>query len=91
MARLTRRRFLATGAVASATTAGAILGVNQVAKVLTNSDAATAEELSAGASAGPMVAYVRHPESGELGLLVGNREVIVKDRDLVARLLRATH
>lgn len=37
----------------------------------------------------PVVAYVRDHQSGELELMVGEREVIVHDRDLVARILNA--
>jgi hypothetical protein len=35
------------------------------------------------------VAYVSDATSGELTLLVGEREVVVHDRDLVNRLLNA--
>jgi 3-hydroxyisobutyrate dehydrogenase-like beta-hydroxyacid dehydrogenase len=37
----------------------------------------------------PVVAYVGDAGSGELTLLVGEREVVVHDRDLVNRLLNA--
>ena len=36
-----------------------------------------------------VVAYVRDAGSGELTLLVGEREIVVHDRDLVNRLLNA--
>ena len=36
-----------------------------------------------------LVAHVADPSSGTLTLLVGEREVVVHDRDLVARLARA--
>lgn len=36
-----------------------------------------------------VVAYVKDPRSNELRLLVGEREVIVNDRDLVTRILNA--
>jgi hypothetical protein len=38
---------------------------------------------------GPLVAYLRDVAGGEIGLLVGTREIIVRDRELVQRLLRA--
>jgi hypothetical protein len=38
---------------------------------------------------GPLVAYLRDVAVGEIGLLVGTREIIVRDRELVQRLLRA--
>jgi hypothetical protein len=37
----------------------------------------------------PVVAYVEDVESGELHLMVGEREVVVHDRDLVNRILNA--
>jgi hypothetical protein len=44
----------------------------------------------AGAS-GPLVAYVTDMQRGELTLMVGEREVVIHDRDLTARLARAAH
>ncbi|HEY7044432.1 MAG TPA: hypothetical protein VH419_12250 [Nocardioidaceae bacterium] len=37
----------------------------------------------------PLVAYVTDPSKGRVSVMVGEREVVVHDRDLVARLLRA--
>jgi len=37
----------------------------------------------------PLVAYLRDVAVGEIGLLVGTREIIVRDRELAQRLLRA--
>ena len=37
----------------------------------------------------PVVAYVQNPKAGVLHLMVGEREVIVEDHDLVARILNA--
>ena len=37
----------------------------------------------------PVVAYVQNPRAGVLHLMVGEREVIVEDHDLVARILNA--
>ena len=37
----------------------------------------------------PVVAYVQDPKAGVLHLMVGEREVIVEDHDLVARILNA--
>jgi hypothetical protein len=36
-----------------------------------------------------VVAYVKNPASGEISVMVGEREVIVHDRKLAARLSRA--
>ena len=35
------------------------------------------------------MAYVQDPKAGVLHLMVGEREVIVEDHDLVARILNA--
>jgi len=37
----------------------------------------------------PVVAYVKDHKSAELRLMVGEREVVVHDRDLVTRILNA--
>jgi hypothetical protein len=38
---------------------------------------------------GPLVAYVKDAQAGEVSLLVGEREVVVHDRELVARIANA--
>lgn len=38
---------------------------------------------------GPLVAYIEDVRSGTLSLLVGDREVVVTDRALVARIANA--
>ncbi len=80
----TRRTFLvAAGAGAAAVGVAAIAPAAQ---------AAPAERPPAGKSSPggePMVAYVSNPGNGQLTLLVGEREVLVTDRELVARLARA--
>lgn len=87
MANLTRGRFLKQG---SATVAGvAAAGVLAGAPHLT---AHAAPALSVGerpAVQGPLVAHVRDIASGEVALMVGAREVVVHDHELVARLLKA--
>jgi hypothetical protein len=37
----------------------------------------------------PMVAHISDPASGVVSLLVGEREIIVRDRDLVGRITSA--
>lgn len=51
--------------------------------------AATPEDLARAASR-PMMLHVRDARRGEIGILVGEQEVVVNDRALVAKLLRAT-
>jgi hypothetical protein len=38
---------------------------------------------------GPLVAYVKDAKAGKVSLLIGEREVVVHDRELVARLANA--
>jgi hypothetical protein len=78
----TRRNFLiATGAAGVA------------AAVTTSAQAAPARQpaapVSAPADAEPMVAHISDPRSGVISLLVGDREVVVTDHDLVGRITRA--
>ena len=75
--------------------AGAAVGAAVTAAALTRSDgdrpaaaAGTADALPAGAS-GALVAYVRDLRSAEVSVMVGEAEVVVHDRDLVARLAAA--
>jgi hypothetical protein len=77
----TRRTFLiASGASAAAVgMAAATPGVA----------AARTPEATLPSDATDLVAHVADPHSGTLTLLVGEREVVVHDRDLVARLARA--
>jgi hypothetical protein len=41
------------------------------------------------ALSGPLVAHVRDFNTGEIAVLIGEREVIYRDPDLVMRLLKA--
>ena len=75
-----RRKFLA--ATGAGVAAGAVVGISGSA-----SEAATARRRNAATE--PVVAYVQDPRAGVLHLMVGEREVIVEDHDLVARILNA--
>ena len=76
-----RRRFL--GVVgAGAITAGA-------ATVLPDTALAQESRLHPESARESLVAHVADPTSDEVTLLVGEREVVVHDRDLVTRLLNA--
>ena len=78
MSDTSRRKFLAvTGASAAAGTVALTSG---------RSAAATRRPGSAKES---VVAYVQDHRSGELRLMVGEREVVVHDVDLVTRILNA--
>jgi hypothetical protein len=77
-----RRGFLATAAV------GAV-GVGAAA-VAPNAQAAHTHQRPVPAdAAGPLVAHVADVHGDTVTLMVGEREVVVHDRDLVARLARA--
>jgi hypothetical protein len=75
-----RRKFLAaTGAGVAAGTVAGLGGGTAQAETVRSLDAATE----------PVVAYVQDPAGGVLHLMVGEREVIVEDHDLVARIVNA--
>ncbi len=77
----TRRGFLViAGAGAAAAGAAALAPSAEAAAVTAPADAT-----------GPLIAYVTDMQRGEVTLMVGEREVVVHDRDLAARLARAAH
>ena len=81
MSDTSRRTFLAvTGAGAAAAGTVGITG-----------GTATAAETrrTPGSARETVVAYVKDHNSSELRLMVGEREVVVDDRDLVTRILNA--
>lgn len=83
MAGSTRRNFLiASGA------AGVAAAVTTTAEASPLRGRA-ARPVQAPADAQPMVAHIGDPHSGVISLLVGEREVVVKDPDLVGRITRA--
>ena len=79
MSETNRRNFLAvTGMGAVAGTVG-----------LTAGPASAATRRLTGIAQEPVVAYIEDHDSDELTLSVGEREVLVHDRDLVTRILNA--
>jgi hypothetical protein len=93
MSDTTRRRFLAAAGVgaagvAVATVAGATgataLGASHSPSVSEDND----NSLPAGASGG-LVAYVDDVRDGRVSVLVGEQQVVIRDRALVARLAKA--
>lgn len=77
MSDTSRRKFLA------ATGAGAVAGTVAV------TGTAEAAGPRPGSAREPVVAYVSDHRLAEVVLMVGEREVVVQDRDLVNRILNA--
>ncbi|HEV7205813.1 MAG TPA: hypothetical protein VGN18_14480 [Jatrophihabitans sp.] len=77
MSRPTRRNFLVSTGVGAAAIGAAVIAPD---------DAVASGP--AGAT-GPLVAYVTDVRRGEITLMVGERDVVVRDVDLAARLARA--
>jgi hypothetical protein len=87
MSRMSRRAFLSSaGAVTGAAALGAAMAGPRLA-------AATAGAVDAHGDGplpeSPVVAYVRDPKKGEVAVVVGDREVAVKDAALVRRIVDA--
>ena len=80
MTETSRRKFLAVagGGAAASTVVG-----------LTGGTAEAATTRGKGAATEPVVAYVHNPKAGVLHLMVGERDVVVEDHDMVARILNA--
>jgi hypothetical protein len=91
MTKQTRRRFLKQSSVGVATvgvTVGVLAAAPRLAAVAAPANTSVTA-LSTDTMSGPLTAYVRDLARGELGVLVGTREVILRDPDLVVRLLKA--
>jgi len=88
MAKVSRRRLLKTTSIGAATV-GMLAAAPHLAALAAPATEQT-PELSATSLPGPMVTYVRNLAKGEVGILVGEREIVYHDTDLVKRLLKAT-
>ena len=80
MSETSRRKFLAAAGVGAAAV--------PIALATGTANAAEARR-KPGSAREPVLAVVTDHRSGELTLLVGEREVVVRDRDLVTRILNA--
>ena len=92
MTKLTRRSFLKQTSV-SAATLGLLPAIPALAAI-PQPEAAAAEMSATSAgptSIGPMIVHVSDASRGEVTLLVGAREIVFRDRRLVARLIKAAH
>lgn len=83
---LTRRSFLRHTSVGAATL-GLLPGLPALAAVHVSPE--TAVTKGSVPVTGPIIAHVSDIANGEIALLVGSREIIFRDPQLVARLVRA--
>jgi hypothetical protein len=65
--------------------AGAAAGITAIGALVTSQ----AEADSGPVGSEPVVAYVKNPQDGEISVMSGDREVIVRDRKLAAEIARA--
>ena len=88
MAKVTRRTFLSTtvGAAGGVAAMGLIAGPGTLVEAAQN----VAEASDGPMSSEPMTAYVRDAATGEISVMVGHREIVTKDPQLIRRLQRAT-
>ena len=85
-----RRAFFRRAGGASVLTAGALAaGSAASAAELTHSVSTAALRTAAERADGPVSFYVRNAATGELGVLTGEREVVVTDPALLNQLLTA--
>lgn len=85
MPTFTRRGLIKQSSLGAAT-AGALLAVPGLA----SGPAEAAAAASVALPTEPMAAYVRNAASGEVSLLIGRREIVIHDPELVRRLAQAT-
>jgi len=88
MAELTRRGFIKKSS-AGAAALGAVAMATQLASAAPKSGDALTAGRSAVALKGPLVADVRNAATGEIAILYGTKEIILHDRELVAKLVKA--
>jgi hypothetical protein len=88
MDKLTRRIFFKQASVSIATT-GMLAAAPTLTTVVETPEAPAAAEVAATVVPETLVAHIRDFASGEVGLMVGTQEIIYRDTELVARLLRA--
>ena len=88
MAAVSRRGFL-SGAASMGVGVALATSIPGAALLAGAEDEAPEADIADGAMAEPLVAQVRDAASGEISIMSGMREVVVKDTQLVQRLLRA--
>ena len=88
MGELTRRTFLARASIATAAVTGGAAAISSMmASAIPAATAMPAVRGVTPALGEPLVAHVKNIATGEVAVLMGTREVVYRDRALVARLL----
>jgi hypothetical protein len=87
MSDVTRRHFIRQASAAAAA-AGAVTVLPTIASAHA-STTLSAHEVSSAAAHGPIIAHIKDVARGEIALLVGEREIVIRDRVLVRRLVKA--
>lgn len=88
MSNSTRRGFLAASGVGAAAVGVAAIAPSIAGGRRTDSDTSSTED--AAEVKGPLVAYVKDASTGEVAVMVGENEVLVTDKKLVAHIARVT-
>ena len=87
MTDLNRRLFLKQTSAGAATLA--LLSSVSALAVISESPQDTIQEAADTTVNGPLIAHVSDAATGEVALLLGSREIIFRDPQLVARLMKA--
>ncbi len=89
MAKIARRRFLKQTSIGVATVgvaAGVFTAAPRLAAMAAPSTVSTVDSSLASASE-PVMAYVSNAAKGELHVMAGLKEIVIRDPELVTRLL----
>lgn len=88
MSEATRRTFLTTSGIGVAAVGAA--AISSATPAVGSAEPITAALPDVSGAEGMLVAFVHDVRAGAVSLMVGEKEILVQDRDLVARLLQAT-
>jgi hypothetical protein len=89
LAALSRRRFLSHVPLAAAVGVAAAGGVGAVRSILPRARSTAAVQATGVAPLGEqLIVHIRDVASGEISVMAGTSEVVYRDADVVARLLR---
>jgi hypothetical protein len=96
MESISRRKFFKQAGAAAAVAGAVAVAPLSAANAVTSGNPgqhASEAALAPGEFLGEeenLIAHVRNPQSGEISLFIGEREVLIHDPAIAARLLRAT-